>query len=199
MRSTVARVALAAWLGAVPAALGAQATPLHESYTPDDVAFMTGMIAHHAQAVLMAGWAPSRGASPAVRTLCDRMVVAQQDEIALMRTWLRDRDETVPDGDASRDTIPGMEHVMMPGMLTPEQLLQLKHSQGPVFDRQFLELMIRHHQGALTMVDKLAASHGGGEETTIFRLASDIGADQKTEIGRMQRILASMLSAGSAP
>jgi uncharacterized protein (DUF305 family) len=187
MKPTIALIALATWVGASAPRAAAQ------EYTPDDVAFMTGMIHHHAQAVLMAGWAASHGASPAVRTLCDRIVVAQQDEILLMQNWLRDRHEAIPDGDASHDTIPGMEHMMMPGMLSAEQLLRLNRAHGPEFDRLFLTLMIRHHQGALTMVDKLFASHGGGEETVTFRLASDIYADQNTEIGRMQRMLATVL------
>jgi uncharacterized protein (DUF305 family) len=197
MKPTVALFALATWLGAAPSGLAAQGTSVGESYTPEDVAFMTGMIAHHAQAVLMAGWAPTHGASPAVRTLCDRIFVAQKDEILLMQNWLRDRHETAPEGDASHDTIPGMESMMMPGMLTAKQLLLLKRAQGPEFDRLFLTLMIRHHQGALTMVDKLFSSHGGGEETTIFRLASDIYADQETEIGRMQKMLATVLFGGT--
>jgi uncharacterized protein (DUF305 family) len=197
MKPTVALIALAVWLGAAPGGLAAQGTTANESYTREDVAFMTGMIAHHAQAVLMAGWAPTHGASPTVRTLCDRIVVAQKDEIALMQNWLRDRHEAVPAGDASHDMMPGMQHMMMPGMLTAEQLTQLDSARGSEFDRLFLTLMIRHHQGALTMVNQLFASHGGGEETTIFRLASDIYADQDTEIGRMQKILATILFGGT--
>jgi uncharacterized protein (DUF305 family) len=195
MRPTFPLVALVTCLVA-PRPAAAQARPttaVRESYTPEDVTFMTGMIAHHAQAVLMAGWAPTHGASPVVRTLCDRIVVAQKDEIALMQNWLRDRHEPVPEGDASHDMMPGMTHMLMPGMLTAEQLMQLDRARGPEFDRLFLTLMIRHHQGALTMVNQLFASHGGGEEQVTFRLASDIYADQNTEIVRMQNMLASLL------
>src|SRR5207249_2894629 len=76
-------------------------------YTDADVRFMAGMIGHHAQAVLMAGWAPSHGASQALRALCERIVVGQRDEIVMMQRWLRDRHETVPDIDTARDAMPG--------------------------------------------------------------------------------------------
>lgn len=164
-------------------------------YTAADVAFMSGMIHHHAQAVLMAGWAESHGAGSAVRTLCDRIVVAQRDEIALMQRWLRDRNLPAPEADAMHDVMPGMEH-LMPGMLNGQQLAQLDSARGPEFDRLFLTDMIRHHQGAIAMVNQLLASQGAGEEETVFRFSSDVYADQTTEIARMQRMLATLLFAG---
>jgi uncharacterized protein (DUF305 family) len=164
-------------------------------YTAADVYFMSGMIHHHAQAVLMAGWAPTHGASSSVQGLCARIVVAQRDEIALMQRWLRDRHEAVPEGDASMDMMPGMDHPMMPGMLTAAQLAQLDSAQGPEFDRRFLRFMIMHHQGAITMVNQLFGSQGGGEEETVFRFASDVYADQTTEIDRMQKMLVGLLFA----
>ena len=160
-----------------------------KAYTPADVHFMTGMIAHHAQAVLMAGWAPSHGASASLRAMCERIVVGQGDEIVLMQRWLRDRHEMVPDGDASHDMMPGMEHTLMPGMLTPHQLMQLDSARGAEFDRLFLTFMIQHHMGAITMVNELFGSKGGGEEEIVFRFASDVYADQTTEIARMNRML----------
>ncbi len=160
------------------------------SYTAADVHFMGGMIGHHAQAVLMAGWAPSHAASAAVRALCERIVVGQRDEIVLMQRWLRDRHETVPEVDTSRHSMPGMDHAsLMPGMLTAEQLAQLDSSRGPEFDRLFLKFMIQHHQGAITMVNQLFGSQGGGEEEIVYRFASDVYADQTTEIDRMTRML----------
>jgi uncharacterized protein (DUF305 family) len=194
-------VIVAALAASAPAAGQASAAPVARAdtgrtgYTAADVYFMSGMIHHHAQAVLMAGWAPTHGASSSVQTLCARIVVAQRDEIALMQRWLRDRHETVPDGDASMDMMPGMEHVMMPGMLTAEQLAQLDSARGPEFDRRFLRFMIMHHQGAITMVNQLFGSQGGGEEETVFRFASDVYADQTTEIDRMQKMLAALLFA----
>jgi uncharacterized protein (DUF305 family) len=165
------------------------------TYTRADVEFMSGMIGHHAQAVLMAGWAPTHGASPALRALCERIVVGQHDEIVLMQRWLRDRHEEVPDGDASHHmmNMPGMDQPMlMPGMLTEEQLAQLDSARGPQFDRLFLTFMIQHHQGAITMVNQLFGTKGGGEEEIVYRFASDVYADQTTEIDRMQKMLAAL-------
>jgi uncharacterized protein (DUF305 family) len=161
---------------------------------------MTGMIHHHAQAVVMAGWAPTHGASQAVRAMCERIVVGQRDEIVLMERWLRERHEPVPDMGASHDMMPGMDHsTMMPGMLTAEQLAQLDRARGPEFDRLFLRFMIQHHRGAITMVERLFGSQGGGEEEPVFRIASDVYADQTTEIDRMQKMLAALLLEGRTP
>jgi len=170
------------------------------SYVAADVHFMAGMIHHHAQAVLMGGWAPTHGASPAVRVMCERIVVGQRDEIALMERWLRERHEAVPEADTSHQMMPGMDHsMMMPGMLTAEQLEQLDRARGPEFDLLFLRFMIQHHQGAVTMVDQLFGSQAAGEEETVFRIASDIYADQTTEIDRMQKMLAALLLEGRSP
>ena len=159
-------------------------------YTDADVHFMAGMIGHHAQAVLMAGWAPSHGASAALRVLCERIVVGQRDEIVMMQRWLRDRHEPVPDIDTAREAMPGMSHAMlMPGMLTPPQLAQLDSARGPDFDRLFLTFMIQHHMGAIVMVNQLFGTQGGGEEEIVYRFASDVFADQTTEIDRMNRML----------
>ena len=159
-------------------------------YTAADVHFMTGMIAHHAQAVLIAGWAPSHDASAALRTLCERIVVGQRDEIALMERWLAERHESVPTGGPA---MAGMDRPMlMPGMLTPEQLAQLDSARGPRFDRLFLEFMIQHHQGALTMVEQLLRTQGAAQDGQVFRFAADVNADQTTEIDRMNRMLASL-------
>ena len=158
-------------------------------HTDADVAFMTNMIGHHAQAVRIAGWAPTHGASPAVLRLAERIVVGQQDEIALMQQWLRERGETVPTVDSSHHR-PGMDHsAHMAGMLSPAQLDSLDTAQGEAFDRLFLEFMIQHHEGAVAMVQQLFASQGAGEEDTVFRLASDVQADQITEIHRMQQMI----------
>lgn len=154
-------------------------------HTPADVRFISGMIPHHAQAVLIAGWAKTHGASDALQRLCERIVVAQSDEIALMQTWLRDRGEPVPAGDAHH----GHAGTLMPGMLTAAQLEQLDRARGVEFDRLFLTFMIQHHEGAVTMVDALFASEGAGQDEIVFRLASDIYADQTTEIDRMEKML----------
>src|SRR3989442_12019505 len=126
-----------------------------------DVHFAAGMIGHHAQAIQMAGWAPSHGASPSLRVLCERIVVAQNDEIVFAQRWLREHGEYVPPADPRGHIMQGMDHPMlMPGMLTPEQMAQLDAARGPEFDRLFLTFMIQHHQGAITMVQQLLAVPG---------------------------------------
>ena len=171
-------------------------------YTPADVHFMQGMIAHHSQAVVMAGWAPSHGARPDVLRLCDRINVSQRDEIVTMQRWLRERHETVPEADfqyppKSMAGMPGMEGMLMPGMLTPEQMTQLDHARGPDFDRLFLTFMMQHHLGALTMVGQLFDSQGAAQDDRIFKFASDVSSDQTAEIGRMRNMLAQSPSAGT--
>lgn len=161
-------------------------------YSDADVEFMSGMIPHHAQAVIMAGWAPSHGARKDVAILCERIVVGQRDEIATMQQWLRDRGLPVPDATSTRHKMKmnGMEHEMlMPGMMTDEEMAALDKARGPEFDRLFLEGMIRHHQGAIDMVDALFKSYGAAQDEVIYRFASDVYADQSTEIARMQKML----------
>ena len=161
-------------------------------YSEADIEFMAGMIPHHAQAVLIAGWAGSHGARPDVRVLCERIVVGQRDEIETMRTWLRDRGQVVPEANAThhRMKMNGVEHnMLMPGMLTPEELARLDTARGPEWDRLFLEAMIRHHQGALKMVDDLYGAHGALQDEDVFKFVSDLYADQTTEIERMQKML----------
>ena len=162
------------------------------AYTKADVEFISGMIGHHAQAVLMAGWAQSHGASASVQALCERIVVAQRDEIRFMQRWLRERKEPVPDGDTSHMMMAGMNMKLMPGMLTPEQLTELDRARGTEYDRLFLQYMIKHHEGAITMVNTLFGSNGAGQDEDVFKFASDVYADQTTEINRMTLMLQSV-------
>jgi uncharacterized protein (DUF305 family) len=168
---------------------GAQSAP---SVTAADVHFMRGMIAHHAQALVMAAMAPTHGASAKVLLLCKKITISQHGEIVLMQNWLRDRNQTVPDPkDPHFNEMPGMPGMqnMMPGMLSSEQLKQLDQASDTTFDRLFLTFMIQHHEGALTMVADLFASPGSGQGADIFRYATDVDADQRAEIGRMQLML----------
>jgi uncharacterized protein (DUF305 family) len=185
-----------------PIAAGARASATdttvdaQHAYTDADIKFMDGMISHHAQALLMAGWAASHGASPTVLTLTSRITNAQQDEIAGMQKWLRDRHQPVPEANPHGMTMKmdGMEHTMlMPGMLTEAQLKQLDEARSKDFDRLFLTFMIQHHQGAVTMVKDLFDTYGAAQDISVFKLASDISADQTTEIERMQKMLASAI------
>src|SRR4029077_12000534 len=179
---------------------GAPARGLHATppglgrlpFSDADVDFMSGMIPHHAQAVIMAGWAPSHGARTDVAVLCERIVVGQRDEIAMMRTWLADRGQEVPDAASTRHKMKmdGMTHEMlMPGMLTDEEMAELDRARGPEFDRLFLVGMIKHHQGAIDMVDVLFKSYGAAQDETVFKFASDVYADQGIEIERMHEML----------
>lgn len=176
-----------------------------------DVQFMQHMMAHHAQALIMTAMVPSHGAGNAVRLMAERIEVSQRDELALMRRWLADRGAPVPSVDAAppagRDMehdhtahdpampgMPGMAHdagamPMMPGMLTPAELARLGQATGAAFDRLFLTSMIRHHEGALTMVAGFFATRGAGQDSEIFRFASDVDADQRAEIRRMRTLL----------
>ena len=136
--------------------------------------------------------ASTNDASASVRLLAERIEVSQQDEIDFMSAWLRKRNEKVPAANTNLSAEHfhhGPDHVMMPGMLTPEQMDSLSRARGAEFDRLFLTFMIQHHRGALTMVQKLFASPGAGQDGEIFRFASDVEADQKTEIARMQSML----------
>ena len=184
----------------------ARADSARRPYTDADVRFMSGMIGHHAQAVTMSRMAATHGASPAVQTLAERIINAQQDEIALVQSWLRDRHKPVPDplhdhgsgGMAGMAGMPGMEgmshdHAMMPGMLTEAQLRQLDAARGPDFDKLFLTDMIRHHNGAIAMVKDLFEQTGAGQDELVFKFANDVQVDQRTEVARMQRMLATIL------
>ena len=165
-------------------------------YTAADVHFMTAMIGHHAQALEMAKLAPTHGASTPIRTLAARILNGQQDEIALMQQWLRHRRQPVPDPASAglhAGHGAGQGHMMMPGMLTHEQMMQLDAARGPEFDRLFLTFMIQHHRGAVGMVDTLFGTYGAGQDEAVFKFASDVQVDQRTEIARMERMLAELI------
>lgn len=179
-------------------------------YTPADVQFMTHMIHHHAQALEMARLVPERTDNEQIRTLAARIINAQNDEIALMRRWLQDRGQPVPaavdsaattgtDHDAMDHAAPGHGeplHMQMPGMLSPEEMARLRASSGAAFDRLFLTSMIRHHEGAVTMVKELFATDGAAQDDEAFKFASDAQVDQATEVARMQRMLESLPDEG---
>ncbi|MGE0354106.1 MAG: DUF305 domain-containing protein [Gemmatimonadales bacterium] len=190
-------LALAATVGSGwPAQAQAQAgrpDSIQRGYTGADVRFMTGMIAHHAQAIVMSRWAPTHGASPQVLTLTQRIINSQQDEIRTMQTWLKDHGQPVPEGSPEAMSAMHGDHGLMPGMLTAEQMRELDAARGPEFDRTFLRLMIQHHTGALTMVDDLFGSYGAAQEDLVFKIASEIQSDQTTEIERMRGMLTAML------
>lgn len=178
----------------------ARADSARKPYTEADIHFMSAMIAHHAQAIDIARWAPTHDASRPLQILSERVINAQKDEIALMQQWLRERRLPVPEANATMTMGgAGHRHHEMPGMLTPAQLEQLDQARGKEFDRLFLTFMIQHHQGAVTMVKELASSPGAGHDDTVFKLASDISADQTSEIDRMQQMLAELMFGPQSP
>ena len=156
--------------------------PAGSIVTEADVRFMQGMIAHHAQAVVMSRMAAARRASPRVLKLAQKIDLAQAGEIALMQDWLRAYQQFTPDSSSWR----GMT---MPGMLTAPELAQLEASRGDDFDRLFLQLMIRHHQGALSMVADLLKSPRAAQEVDINVFANDVETTQTAEIGLMRQML----------
>lgn len=184
-------------MGPEAAIARARADSLRYPYTQADIDFMSGMIHHHAQAIVMAQWAPSRDASAAVQRLTARIINAQSDEIHLMQSWLRDRNQAPPEVDAlGTVTLPSSAHgahaghmMAMSGMLSEAQMTELAAARGPEFDRLFLTYMIQHHRGAVQMVRSLFRSHGAGQDEAIFKFAADVEVDQTTEIQRMLTML----------
>ncbi|HYU78000.1 MAG TPA: DUF305 domain-containing protein [Vicinamibacterales bacterium] len=153
------------------------------TYTDADVKFMQGMIAHHLQAIDMVNLLKTRTASDDMKKLGLRMELSQADEIKMMQRWLEVRGQEVP-GPHAHHT--GM---MMPGMLTAEEMARLEAAKGTEFDRLFLQGMIKHHGGALIMVDDLFKTPGAGQDSDIYAFASDVVADQRMEIDRMAAML----------
>ena len=182
----------------------AKADSLRYPYTQADVDFMSAMIGHHSQALLMAGWAPTHGAGPAVRTLAERVINGQEDEIRSMERWLQDRRKPLPEASRMGETGQppsaghGHSHQGMPGMLSEAQLKQLEQAKGPEFDRLFLTFMIQHHKGAVRMVEQLFATPGAARDETVFKFANDVSVDQRTEVARMERMLAQLGSSSGS-
>jgi len=188
--------------GEAPRDAAETALPAPPPHTEADVRFMQDMIHHHAQALQMAELVPERTEREDLRRLALRIHTSQADEIAMMQRWLRERGEEAPDPDA--DDHAGHhghhghahhghgDHGEMPGMLTPRQMARLAAASGRAFDRLFLQAMIFHHEGALTMVEDLFAAEGAGQDADVFAFASHVDADQRAEIIRMRRLLDSL-------
>lgn len=163
-------------------------------HTEADVRFMSDMIHHHAQALEMSRLVPERTENGQIRTLAARIINAQNDEIEIMSRWLRNRGQPVPPvPERTMAHHHGADHghadMEMPGMLTAAEIDRLREARGPAFDRLFLESMIRHHQGAVTMVEELFATDGAAQDEEVFKFASDAQVDQATEVARMQSML----------
>ncbi len=157
-------------------------------YTEADVQFMQGMISHHAQALEMTELLDTRTGSDAMRRMARRIELSQEDEIEMMQEWLRERGQAVTAIDAHH--APGWQP--MPGMLTAGEMEQLAAADGVAFDRLFLELMIEHHRGALTMVENLLDQRGAAQDSQLFAFTTDVTSDQTAEIDRMDAMLAEL-------
>ena len=159
-----------------------------------DVSFMQGMIMHHNQAVVMTAMIDSRTKNEQVRALGSRIKLSQTDEMNFMKRWLEARGQSLHMQKNGMDMdMPGMEMgpmPMMPGMLTPEQMNALAKAKGTDFSRLFLNGMIQHHTGALTMVNELFGSAGAGQDADLFNFATDVDNTQRAEIRIMQNLLA---------
>ena len=157
-------------------------------FTDADVKFMQGMISHHAQALEMTALLPTRSDSEGMQQLAQRMEISQRDEIAMMQEWLRSRGAAVTAVDAHH--APGWDR--MPGMLTREDMDRLEQARSAEFDQLFLELMVGHHRGALTMVETLLDQKGAAQDSQLYGFTSDITSDQSMEIDRMNAMLAQL-------
>lgn len=173
------------------------------NFAEADVKFMTGMIAHHAQALVMSRLAPENNASAEIQRLAARIINAQKDEISSMQRWLRDREQPVPEIQIEGLNLiveiegePYTSYKKMHGVLSQEQIEELASASGSEFNRLFLKYMIEHHSGAVHMVDNLFGTDGAAQDEEAFRLASDIQVDQRTEIERMNLMLEQLPESG---
>ena len=159
--------------------------------TEADVAFVQNMIPHHQQALVMTAMVADGTGSRDVQLLAERMDVSQRDEIGQLEAWLVSHGHEASAGHGHH----GANHAeLMPGMLTDADLSRLESARGRTFERLFLQFMIRHHEGALVMVNELLAQ-GGGQESSVFQLASHIDSDQRVEIARMKSMLTALATA----
>lgn len=160
------------------------------SYTPADVAFMQAMIVHHQQALDMAVLVKDRTNTEELVAIAGRIEASQADEIAFMKSWLAERGE--PAEDAMMKGHGAHMHHMMAGMASPDQLAALGAAKGIAFDRQFLTLMIAHHEGAVEMVEELLDEDGTAADPVLYRFVGDIDSEQTGEIERMDKLLAGL-------
>ena len=161
--------------------------------SPADVQFMQGMIMHHAQAVEMTALMETHTENKDLRSLGARISRSQADEIKFMKRWLATRGHPISQmHDMSHMEHMNMSHesmALMPGMLTSKQMDALSKASGEEFDRLFLEGMIQHHGGALTMVKDLFDTAGAGQDAELFNFATDVDSGQRAEIRIMQSML----------
>ncbi|MFT6058108.1 MAG: hypothetical protein ACJAS2_002401, partial [Pseudohongiellaceae bacterium] len=155
-------------------------------FSDGDVKFMQGMISHHSQALDMSILVDGRTNRDTMKLMARRISLSQEDEIDMMQDWLKARDLMVP----AMDSHNMADGEMMPGMASLDEMAKLATLQGAAFDTMFLQLMVKHHKGALTMVEDLLAQRGSAQDSVLFEFTSDVTADQTSEIDRMNSMLA---------
>ena len=161
-------------------------------YSDDDVRFMQGMILHHFQAVQMAALVEDRTSNSSLVEIAGRIDISQEDEIAFMQSWLRERGEDTPDPANDPHAMHRGGHHNMSGMATPEQMENLAVASATSFDALFLELMIAHHEGAVDMVDHLLSQRGSAYDPVLFDFVNDVRGEQRAEIRRMNALLSGL-------
>lgn len=167
-----------------------EATEIAETaFSPADIRFMADMIPHHHQAMEMSALVADRTNRPEIVDLAGRIDASQSDEIEFMQNWLTERGQPAPDP-TNHDHM-HTTHTMA-GMASPEQMAELARLSGIEFDRMFLELMMRHHDGAVKMVEELLEQPGAAYDPVLFEFTSDITNDQTAEIERMNGLLISL-------
>jgi uncharacterized protein (DUF305 family) len=145
------------------------------TYNQVDVAFAQMMIAHHRQAIRMAGLAPQRAANTQLKSMAERMGAAQKIEIDVLEAWLAER--RLPENDPAHD------HATMPGMQTEPAIAALTAASGADFDRRFVTMMSAHHEGARQMAGDVLR---GGTDQRLNEAANEMAVEQATEIRRMR-------------
>ncbi|GIF06952.1 DUF305 domain-containing protein [Actinoplanes siamensis] len=161
------------------------------TFNDADVMFASMMIPHHRQAVEMAGLAGGRAAGGDVKDLAAKIEAAQQPEIDTMTRWLTAWGHPMPAMNASgmpgmnASAMPGMDHGSMPGVMSPADMDKLAKATGAAFDKQFLTMMISHHEGAVTMARQEVAQ---GSNPDAKALAQKIITDQQAQITAMRQI-----------
>jgi uncharacterized protein (DUF305 family) len=170
-------------------------------FSPDDARFMADMIVHHRQAVEMAALVKDRTNRRALVDISRRIDASQGDEIGFMSTWLRERRQPLPAaaavhmqhaGHAAHPSPGAHAGHSMPGMATPQQLAALAAARGVPFDRLFLERMIEHHEGAVTMAEELLSRGGSASDPVLYDFVKDVINEQEAEIERMDALLRSL-------
>lgn len=167
------------------ATTGSEKSPGAGAFNDADVTFAQSMIPHHEQALEMSALADGRASDAEIKKLAGEIEKAQDPEIRTMKGWLKSWGKE----EAASDSMPGMDHggdSAMSGMMSEQDMADLKAAKGTDFDRMFAELMIAHHKGAITMAED---AQKNGRDATAKKLAGDVVRTQSAEVDTFQKIL----------